>query len=73
MKLPFSNDTTFIVCFPENLTLHSGASLILHEFRAEESGRYTCSISFTEEDQLHTITFSHTVVGEYIPAVMKDR
>ncbi|XP_026563081.1 zona pellucida-binding protein 2-like [Pseudonaja textilis] len=50
----------------ENLTLHSGASLILHEFRAEESGRYTCSISFTEEDQLHTISFSHTVVGYHI-------
>ncbi|KAG8132257.1 hypothetical protein E2320_010127 [Naja naja] len=50
----------------ENLTLHSGASLILHEFRAEESGRYTCSISFTEEDQLHTMTFSHMVVGYHI-------
>ncbi|KAL7985182.1 hypothetical protein Chor_003752, partial [Crotalus horridus] len=44
-----------------NLTL-SGASLILHEFRAEDSGHYTCSISFTEEDQLHTVTFSHIVV-----------
>ncbi|KAM3841757.1 zona pellucida-binding protein 1-like [Vipera latastei] len=50
----------------ENLTLLSDASLILHEFRAEESGRYTCSISFTEEDQLHTVTFSHMVVGYHI-------
>ncbi|ETE73379.1 Zona pellucida-binding protein 2, partial [Ophiophagus hannah] len=50
----------------ENVTLHSGASLILHAFRAEESGRYTCSISFTEENQLHTMTFSHTVVGYHI-------
>ncbi|KAK9404367.1 zona pellucida-binding protein 2-like [Crotalus adamanteus] len=48
-----------------DLTL-SGASLILHEFRAEDSGHYTCSISFTEEDQLHTVTFSHIVVGYHI-------
>ncbi|XP_025025226.1 zona pellucida-binding protein 2-like [Python bivittatus] len=50
----------------ESPSLQAGASLILHEFHAEESGRYTCSISFTKEDQLHTVTFSHTVVGYHI-------
>ncbi|XP_061488616.1 uncharacterized protein LOC133387574 isoform X3 [Rhineura floridana] len=46
----------------ETHPLHGNASLTLHEFRAEDSGHYACTVSYSKEGQHHTKTFYHTVV-----------
>ncbi|XP_061488614.1 zona pellucida-binding protein 2-like isoform X2 [Rhineura floridana] len=55
----------------ETHPLHGNASLTLHEFRAEDSGHYACTVSYSKEGQHHTKTFYHTVVGYHIRAELQ--
>nr|XP_060629260.1 zona pellucida-binding protein 2-like [Anolis sagrei ordinatus] len=46
--------------------LSDDATLTIHAFTPEDSGRYTCTISFMKDGELQTKVFFHTVAGYHI-------
>ncbi|XP_062834455.1 uncharacterized protein LOC100564912 isoform X2 [Anolis carolinensis] len=46
--------------------LSDDATLTIHAFSAEDSGRYVCTISYIKDGELNTKVFYHTVAGYHI-------